>query len=158
LALGLYGTDAALRALTIPLNPYATPPAEWLQAGYHLQDDFRRRDEPFILAVTQKVDGRVLSESAGVQHLFLRAGKNLTPLWSPDVQFLFSADYQGDAVAKLRALGFTHLLLTRVQSSVDFLAHTGALRRLEGRLEPVMANDIFILFALKPADPVLPQP
>jgi hypothetical protein len=151
LGLALFGVDASLRALTIPLNPYATAPGEWLQAGYQLQADFTERDEPFIQAVTRRVDGRVLSESAGVQHVFLREGKILAPLWSPDVQFLFDADFHGDAVGRLRDLGYSHLLLTRVQSSVDFLARTGALAKLDGRIEPVMANGTFILFALKPA-------
>ena len=39
------------------------------------------------------------------------------------------------------------LLLTRVQSSVDFLARTGALHHLEGRLQGVMMNETFVLFA-----------
>jgi hypothetical protein len=153
LGLALFGVDASLRALTIPLNPYATAPGEWLQAGYQFQADFTERDEPFIQAVTRRVDGRVLSESAGVQHVFLREGKILAPLWSPDVQFLFDADFHGDAVSRLRDLGYSHLLLTRVQSSVDFLARTGALAKLDGRIEPVMANGTFILFAFKPAEP-----
>jgi len=151
LALALFGVDASLRALTIPLNPYATPPREWLQAGYRLQEDFAREDEPFILAVTQRVSGRVLSESAGVQHVFLRAGKILAPLWSPEVGFLFAPEFHGDAATRLRELGYSHVLLTRVQSSVDFLVRTGALHKLEGRLDYVMANNTFILFALREA-------
>lgn len=152
----LWGTDAALRALTIPLNPYAISPTEWLQAGYRLQQDFASEDEPFITAVAQRVTGRVLSESAGVQHVFLRHGKELVPLWSPDVGFLFAAGESGDAVDRLVALGYSHVLLTRVQSSVDFLTRSGALQRLEGRLEPVAANGTFILFALRAPAASLP--
>lgn len=145
----LWGTDAALRALTIPLNPYTMSPDRWLQAGYQLQQDFARMDEPFIVALAQRVPGRVLSESAGVQHVFLRHGKVLAPLWSPDVRFLFEENASDDAAARLIALGYSHVLLTRVQSSVDFLDRAGVWRRLEGKLEPVMANGTFILFALK---------
>jgi hypothetical protein len=149
LALGLFGLDAALRALTIPVNPYATPVREWPQAGYRLQLDFARENEPFLAMAADRVTGRVLSESAGAQHLFQRQGKTVSPLWSPEVRFLFTPDFQGEAADRLRELGYSHILLTRVQSSVDFLVRTGALRKLDGRLEPVMANDTFILFALK---------
>jgi hypothetical protein len=149
--LGLFGTDAALRAWTIPINPYTIPPREWPVAGYQLQRDFDRNDLPFITAVAQQVPGRILSESAGVQHVFHAHGREFVPIWSPEVAFLFAPDFKGDAVSRLRELGFTHLLLTRVQSSVDFLARTGALARFTGRVHSVMANDTFILFALDPA-------
>ncbi len=151
LGLGLFGTDAALRAWTIPVNPYTIPPQEWPVAGYQLQRDFDRNDLPFITAVAGQVTGRVLSESAGVQRVFHARGRELVPLWSPEVAFLFDPKFRGDAVTRLRALGFTHLLLTRVQSSVDFLARTGALPRLTGRIHSVMANDTFVLFALDAA-------
>ncbi|HEX2861134.1 MAG TPA: hypothetical protein VHN79_05825, partial [Lacunisphaera sp.] len=148
-ALLLFGLDASLRALTIPINPHSIPPREWLEAGARLQADFARDDEPFITAAAQRVTGRVLSESAGVQHVFQRSGKTLSPLWSPDVRFLFDPGFEGDAVARLMALGYSHVLLTRIQSSVDFLVRTGAMRKLDGRLEPVMANGTFILLALR---------
>lgn len=150
LGLGLFGVDAALRALTIPLNPYATPPAEWPRAGLTYQDEFAREDEPFVKAVTQQVTGRVLSDSAGLQYLFQQAGRTLVPLWSPDVRFLFAAGFQGEAVTRLRKQGYSHFLLKRAQSSVDFLARTGVLKKTEGHMEPVMANDRYILFVLRP--------
>jgi len=151
LGLGLFGMDASLRAWTIPLNPYTIPPGEWPVAGYQLQRDFERNDRPFITAVVRQVSGRILSESAGVQHVFHAQGREFVPLWSPEVAFLFDREFKGDAVSRLRELGFTHLLLTRVQSSVDFLNRTGALPRLAGRVHSVMANDTFVLFALDPA-------
>jgi hypothetical protein len=86
-----------------------------------------------------------------VQHVFLRSGKTLAPLWSPDVQFLFDPSFDGDAAVRLMEMGYSHVLLTRIQSSVDFLIRTGAMRKLEGRLEPVMANNTFILLSLKPS-------
>jgi hypothetical protein len=72
------------------------------------------------------------------------------PVWSPELAFLFAPAAPGEAVARLRELGYTHVLLTRVQSSVDFLTRTGALAHLEGRLQGVMMNDAFVLFALLP--------
>ncbi len=66
------------------------------------------------------------------------------------MRFVFGAAGAPDAAQRLQSLGYTHVLLTRVQSSVDFLSHTGALQRLDGHLETVMANDTFVLFALKP--------
>jgi hypothetical protein len=93
----------------------------------------------------------VLSDSAGLQSLFHRHGKILMPLWSPEVGFLFTRDDPRNAAVRLRELGYSHVLLKRAQSSADFLGKTGVLKKLEGCLEPVMANDTFVLFALRPA-------
>ena len=153
LASGLFGLDAGLRALTIPLNPYAIAWRDWTEAGYRWQADFAQENEVFAIKAAARVTGRVLSESAGMQHHFQRHGKTLSPLWSPDVQFLFSAGFEGAAATRLQELGYTHILLTRVQSTVDFLTCTGALQKLDGHLEPVMANDTFILFELRSAAP-----
>ncbi|HWA27704.1 MAG TPA: hypothetical protein VG734_18755 [Lacunisphaera sp.] len=147
----LWGTDAALRALTIPANPYQLAPREWFSAGYSMQRDFDRQNRPFLVAAAHAVSGRVLSETAAAQGIFREAAIEVTPVWSPELAFLFTPARTGEAAARLRALGYTHVLLTRVQSSVDFLTRTGVFGQLEGRLAPVMMNDTFILLALQPA-------
>jgi hypothetical protein len=147
----LFAIDAAVRALTIPANPYQRPPSQWLGAGYELQDEFRLTNQPFLLAAARVSTGRTLSESAAAQNLYRAAGRELVPMWSPDVAFLFRLDSTDDKVARLQALGFTHVLLTRAQSSVEFLRRTGALAALDGHLQAVMANETFILFALVPS-------
>jgi len=146
----LFGFDAALRAWTIPANPYRTPIAEWPMAGYSLQEEFEQVHRPFFTAAARAVSGRVLSEAASAPPVFLLAGREVVPMWSPEVAFLFKPGVEGDAVAQLRARGFSHVLLTRVPSTVNFLERTGAMARLNGHLQPVMANDTFILFALQP--------
>ncbi|MBL9214678.1 MAG: hypothetical protein JNG83_04300 [Opitutaceae bacterium] len=148
--LTILGADAALRTWTVPSNPYRLAPREWPEAGYRMQLDFERGHRPFLLAAATLCHGRVLSESAGAQRVFAAAGRELNPIWSPEVAFLFGPDGAPDAARRLRALGYTHVLLTRVQSSVDFLARHGALARLDGHLRSVMANDTFVLFALEP--------
>jgi hypothetical protein len=149
--LWLFGLDAALRAWTIPVNPYMLAPRDWPKSGYWLQDDFAREQVPFLEAAARAASGKILSESAGLQHVFNRCGKDLVPLWSPDVAFLFGPELAGaDAVSRLHALGYSHLLLTRAPASVDFLKRTGALDRLAGRLQAVLANDTYVLFALTP--------
>jgi hypothetical protein len=115
-----------------------------------MQREFAEKDLPFLEAAAVRVRGKVLSESAGAQRVFRAAGRELVPVWSPEVRFLFGKGGANDAAQRLHALGYTHVLLTRVQSSVDFLARTGALERLDGQLETVMANDTFVLFALTP--------
>ena len=148
LGLGLFAVDASLRALTIPLNPYAIAPREWRDAGYLYQREFARDDRAFLESVAGQVPGKVLSDSAGVQGLFRAQGRQLVPLWSPDAAFLCSAGFTGDAVTQLLQLGFTHLLLKRAQFSVDFLGRTGAMRRLQGRIHVVRQNPSYVLFAL----------
>lgn len=152
----LWGTDAALRACTIPANPYQLAPHEWATAGYSMQRDFERLNRPFLEAASRVVPGKVLSETAAAQGIFRVAGGKVVPVWSPEVAFLFSPAGPGEAVARLRQMGYTHVLLTRVQSSVDFLTRTGVLTHLSGRLQGVMMNDAFVLFALQPEPVVEP--
>ncbi len=149
----LFGADAALRAWTIPINPYSVSPREWPEAGYRIQLDFARDDQAFLENLARHVPGKVLSDSAGVQPLFQQAGRTLVPLWSPEVGFLFSPDFKGDAVTRLRELGYSHLLLKRAQFTVDFLTQTGALKRLEGRLQGQAENEWYALFSFQPVGP-----
>jgi hypothetical protein len=151
--LTLLGIDASLRAWTIPVNPYTLAPQEWPEAGYRLQLDFLREDQTFLESVAQTVPGKVLSDSAGVQDIFRARGRQLTPFWSPETAFLFAPNFKGDAVARLRELGYTHLLLKRAQFTVDFLTREGALARLEGRISFAKANSSYVLFALEPPAP-----
>jgi len=146
----LWGSDAALRACTIPANPYQVAPQEWLTAGYGMQRDFARLNQPFLTAAARVVHGKVLSETAAAQGIFRPFGAAVVPVWSPEVAFLFSPAAPGVAATRLHQMGYTHVLLTRVQSSVDFLTRTGALHHLDGRLQGVMMNDTFVLFALLP--------
>lgn len=150
LACLLWGSDAALRAWTIPANPYQLAPGEWPAAGYTMQRDFERLNRPFLAAASRVVTGKVLSETVAAQGVFRAGGAEVVPFWSPEVAFLFSPAGPGEAVARLRQMGFTHVLLTRVQSSVDFLKRTGVLDQLQGRLQGVMMNDTFVLFVLQP--------
>ena len=147
----LFGMDAALRALTIPENPYRLDPRAWPTAGYGLQRDFTQLIEPFLKSAAGTVSGRVLSEVVVAPQVFGPRGVEVVPIWSPEVAFLFIAPGAGsEVVAHLRARGISHLLLARTPSTIDFMTRTGALARLNGHLQPVMANDTFILFALQP--------
>jgi hypothetical protein len=146
----LFACDASLRAWTIPQNPYTLPPQEWSRAGYQLQDDFERENTPFLRQVARAVPGRVLSDAAGLREFFRREGKTYSPFWSPDIAWLFSGQVQPGAAARLRALGFSHLLIKRSSITIDFLGRTGALPSLEGHLHVVMANSTFLLLELRP--------
>jgi hypothetical protein len=147
---GLFGCDAALRAWTIPINPYTIRPQEWPEAGYRLQLDFIRDDQAFLEGIARFVPGKVLSDSAGVQALFQQRGKTLVPFWSPEVSFLFSENFAGDAVTRLRELGYSHLLVKRAEFTSDFLKRLGALPHLAGRLTSVTANENYVLFSFDP--------
>ncbi|MEJ1973233.1 MAG: hypothetical protein WDM96_12460 [Lacunisphaera sp.] len=154
--LTFFGLDAALRAWTIPINPYTIPPREWPDAGYRIQLDFIRDDEAFVENIARQVSGKVLSDSAGLQPIFHEQHKKLMPLWTPEVAFLFSPDFHGDAVTRLRELGYTHFLLKRAQFSVDFLVRTGALGKFENRMHQVAGNPSYILFMLDAAEAAKP--
>ncbi len=147
LGLVLFALDASLRTWTIPLNPYTISLREWPDAGYQFQREFARDDQAFIDSLADFVPGKVLSDSAGLQNIFRAHGKQLTPFWSPEVAFICSVEFAGDAVTRLRELGYTHLLLKRAQFSVDFLVRTGAMRRLNGRIHVIKENQSYWLFA-----------
>lgn len=149
IGLTLLSMDASLRAWTIPGNPYSLPVAAWPDAGNQIQLEFDRADRPFLERAAQVVSGRVLSDTAGLREIFQHEGKLYSPLWSPDVAWLFTAQVQPGAAARLRALGFSHLLLKRTSSSADFLYQTGALQSLDGHLNVVMANPTYILLELR---------
>ncbi|WP_129049107.1 hypothetical protein [Oleiharenicola lentus] len=155
LVLVVWSLDASLRALTIPLNPYRTPVRAWPDAGGTYQVEFAREAAAFVAAAIPHIEGRVLSDSAGLQHLFQEGDRDFVPLWSPDVRFLFANEADSDAGGRLRRLGYSHLLLKRAQSSIDFLERTGAWKKLQGQLTPVMANETYILLALR-APPAAP--
>lgn len=148
IGLTLVGCDAALRAWTIPQNPYTLPYREWSRAGYQLHQEFEQETAPFVREVARIVPGRVLSDAAGLREFFRQEGKTYSPLWSPEVAWLFSGTVQPDAVTRLRSLGFTHLLIQRTPISSDFLQARGVLPSLDGRLKVVMANSAFILLEL----------
>jgi hypothetical protein len=149
--LTLLAVDASLRAWTMPGNPYALAPSAWPTAGDQIRRDFEQQDAPFIAAVVRVADGRVLTDTADLRRFFTPAGKSCSPFWSPDVAWLFSGEEVPDAAGRLRALGYSHVLLKRSAFSFDFLARTGAQRSLEGQVKVVMANDSFLLLELKPA-------
>ena len=146
----LFGIDSGLRALTIPGNPYQMNPRDWPMAGYILQKDFGRLILPFLETATRKVSGRLLTETVVAPQVFRPRGIEVVPFWSPEVAFLFTSGTGGEAAAQLRAKGISHVLLSRVPSSLNFFEHSGAWARLNGHLRPVMANDTFVLFALQP--------
>lgn len=156
IALTLYSLDASLRAWTIPSNPYSIPPQEWPTAGYQLQREFLANDDRFIKEMVTVVDGRVLSDSAGLRRYFQKVGKSYSPFWSPDVAWLFSGKAPADAAARLRAQGFSHVLLKRSAITQEFLLRTGMWQALNGRLKPVMGNSTFVLFEVDGAAPVNP--
>jgi hypothetical protein len=145
IGLTLFACDASLRAWTIPQNPYTLPPRAWPGAGYQLHDDFERENTPFLREVARFVPGRVLSDSAGLRGFFQREGKSYSPLWTPELAWLFVGDAQPDAAARLRAQGFSHLLLKRMSISFDFLRDRGVLASLDGHLRVVMSNPTFVL-------------
>ncbi len=153
LGLALLAGDASLRAWTLPANPYEIPPARWPEAGDEIQRDFLREDAPFLREAARRAGPRVLTDSAGLQDFFRAEGKSCSPFWSPDVAWLFRRDGQTHAPEHLRALGFTHVLLKRSSITFDFLAATGALPALDGRLRVVAMNPTFVLLEIAPDHP-----
>jgi hypothetical protein len=73
------------------------------------------------------------------------------PWWSPEIRFLFSPEQENDSIDGLRSLGINHMVFHRVDFSQDFLARTGVLAQLAGRVQAVKANDVFVVFELLPS-------
>lgn len=150
LGLGLFAIDASLRAWTMPGNPYALAPRDWPAAGDSIRTDFEREDRAFLEQVAGRVTGRLLSDSAGLRSVFQAAGKTYSPLWTPEVAWLFADGPKPGAADRLRALGFSHLLIKRTEVSSDFLQQHGVLAALAGRSRIVLANPSYVLIELLP--------
>lgn len=152
IALAIFNLDASLRALTIPLNPYSTPFQEWGSAGDRWSQEFEDTERPFLQSVAAHVEGRTLSDCAGLRPIFAATGKTYSPFWSPDVAWIFESKSVSNPAQRLRDLGFSHVLIKRSSLTIDFLVKTGAEGTLDGILRPVMANDLFVLLAIVPAE------
>lgn len=151
IALALLGCGATVRAWGVSINDEAQALRQFERGEPARADHPARGNLEFLAEAARLAEGRVLSESAGAQRIFRRQGRQLMPFWSPDVHFLFEPADPGDVAARLRGLGYSHVLLTRAQSTFDFLNRTGALARIRPCLRPVASNETFILFALVPA-------
>jgi len=144
----IVGIDSALRALTIPMNPYRLKPQEWLRVGDWIRRDFIRDDLPFLREIASMGGGKILSDSAGVQDTLRQNGRTVAPLWTPEASFLFDPTLSQPASRRLMELGYSHILIKRSEFSLDFLVRQGLWQRLGPDLQPQSSNDTFVYFRL----------
>ena len=144
--------DASARALTAVANPWTTPLKDWSMVGYEWQQDFWSQQEAFFDDVIGVTPGRFVGDASGLQRYFARSDRDYVPWWSPEVRELFAADPAQDPIDVIKSRGIHHLVFHRAEFTQDFLARTGVLARLDGRIRAVRANESFIVFELLPSD------
>lgn len=149
--LGVLTIDASIRAFTGGADPWKMSYRDWPDVGYTWQQEFWAEQEVFFTEVIDGIPGRFIGDASGVQRFFVHQDRDYLPWWSPEVRFLFSADRENDSIDRLRSQGINHMVFHRVDFSRDFLARTGVLAQLDGRVRAVKANDVFVVFELLPS-------
>jgi hypothetical protein len=141
--LGLFATDAALRALVLPANVYRVPPAEWLNVGRAVQNYHERP----IYRELARVAGKERMLVLGPNALLALNGARTVPLWSPDVRFVFGASLPPPEVARrLRAVDIGFVLINTGSVNQRFLARSAYLRDPAGTLQPLWSDSDMALF------------
>lgn len=150
LGLTLFSTDAALRALTLPGNVYRIPPSAWLSVGRALHDYHER---PVYRELARIAGGERLLV-LGPNALLAKQGARTTPLWSPDLRFLFDATLPpAEAARRLRAAGVGFVLLTQGEVNARFLARSAFFRDPAGTLQPAWSDPDLVLLRVNPPSP-----
>jgi len=145
LALTLFATDAALRTLTLPGNVYKIPPGNWLATGRALRDYHERP----IYREFARIAGTQRLIVLGPNTLLTAQGAKTTPLWSPDVRFIFDAGIPPDEIARrLRNANFGFILLGKGLVNDRYLARSAFFRDPHGMLQPVWADPDMILLKI----------
>ncbi len=148
--LALLATDAALRALTLPVNAYRLAPRDWLGVGRALHDYHAR---PIYAELARRIGGeRALV--LGPHALLVKQGAAVSPLWSPDVRFIFDEKLPPSEIARrLRAAGFGFVLLTQGKVNERFLARSAFFRDPAGTLAPVWSDADMVLLRVQSLPP-----
>jgi hypothetical protein len=150
LGLTLFASDAALRALTLPGNVYRIPPSAWLSVGRALHDYHERP----IYRELARIAGAERLLVLGPNALLAKHGARTTPLWSPDLRFLFDATLSPVEVARrLRAAGIGFVLLTQGEVNARFLARSAFFRDPAGTLQPAWSDPDLVLLRVNPPSP-----
>jgi hypothetical protein len=141
--------DASLRAWTLPLNPHQLSWRDWAGASQSFASRDVAPQNPLFLRLLAPGVGKVLSDSPALTDEVQQTGR-LMPLWTPELAFLFQrgACSPAEAGARLKALGYTHVLRQRQGVPVAFWAHSGAEGLLAGGLRPVDQNEGFVLLEI----------
>jgi hypothetical protein len=146
--LAVLGLDAFIRTLVLPHYPYDRAPLAWFSVDVPPADYQARRQASFQDVARHVGRGRLLA--LGANNVMTRLGVNSAPPWSPDAAFLFERNVDPAAAwRRLRALGFTHVLISKGEMNRDYLGTSPVFNAATGReLAPVVENDEFVLFAI----------
>lgn len=143
--------DGAIRALTLPNNTYALPPAKWLEADRVLE---AFQDQPSYHEIAARTRGaRVLGHGPNVY--LAKLGVQILPPWSPELAFLFETHLSPAAArARLRASGVRYLLVAKGQLNQLYLAQSPALAEATPEEMPlVLERGNLLLFEFAPGKP-----
>ena len=148
--LTLLATEAALRALTLPVNVYRLAPRDWPALGRALHDYHAR---PIYAEIARRIGGeRALV--LGPHALLVKHGAAVAPLWSPEVRFVFDEKLAPPEIARrLRAAGFGYVLLTQGRVNERFLARSAFFRDPAGTLTPVWSDPDMVLLRVQTPSP-----
>lgn len=149
--LTLVAIDAAARSLHLPI----APDVRWWDERTGAWREFSRsatrwREHPRWKQIGQAAGPRLILVSDPLCHRALvSAGAHALPFYSPDVHFLFrpESNFAAD-VAKLRALGFRFIVMTRHNPVLSRQLAPYAFFQTLGRQTPVVIEPLYVVYDL----------
>jgi hypothetical protein len=140
----------AAQGAVYPNNPLALGSGQWLKSAFPSTPpaaEFQIRDELIRLLPPGQ---RVLSDSAYLHAALVDKGIEVVPVWSPEVQFLFSASPE-ESDRRLRALRIGSVVIYPQTMNMSFLASASPFyATLPERWRPIgQAGDFLFIFAPK---------
>jgi hypothetical protein len=144
----LLAAEASLRAVLMLHAPTEYPIRLWSAIGASFSASRGGANESRAAGLIGP--HRVLVDNAYEHALLTQRGVRAVPLWSPGVRFLFASDVDmADVVRRLRQEDLRFLILTSAPDLKLLLGRYRFFRELRPWVQPVMAGDDWMLFALE---------
>jgi hypothetical protein len=111
------------KTLVLPENPYRAAPRDWLQEAQQIPLLAQSWDRELLAKVEPLPDRRrIVSDYVGAPRLFATIGTEISPLWSPEVAWLFDESLKPEELARhWRESGLRYIVLLKTGPTTEFV-------------------------------------
>lgn len=138
--------------LTLPQNPWRNSIATWRVFAPKVTEE---KPDEIVAIVRRSAEGQplVLADAPGFQGTFVPAGIRVVPLWSPQADWLFDLSLTPEAAARgWRNSGFTHIIITKFQTNLDFFNTRSRWAQPPFKVQLVGETSLNAVFAIRAID------